>query len=150
MSTERRTSENNENEQERSPARSGRRKSYHGVSALGVTTKFFLYLIITLVFIRCAAWCYSFGHSIFYSSSVDEKPGRDIVVNIGEGMNDRSTAMYLFDRGLIVSEFSFIVQARVFDFDIEPGEYTLNTSQTSREILKILSAGPSGAEEVSK
>ncbi len=139
MNSQKRTSENQEQGRY---SRNGRRKNYRGISALGVTTKFFLYFIITLVIIRCAAWCYGFGHSIFYSSSVDKKPGRDVVVNISENMTDRSAAMYLYDRGLIVSEFSFIVQARVFNFDMEPGEYTLNTSMTSREILKILDAGP--------
>lgn len=140
MSTQRGTSESFE--QRRNASRTGRRKNYHGVSTLGVTARFFLYLVIVLVFIRCAAWCYSFGHSIFYSTSVDKKPGRDVTVTIGDNMTDRSAAMYLYDRGLIVSEFSFIVQARVFDFEIQPGEYQFNTSMTSREILKMLDAGP--------
>lgn len=41
--------------------------------------------------------------------------------------------------GLINNQYSFIIQAMVYDYEIQPGDYILNTSMTSREILDILS-----------
>lgn len=92
-------------------------------------------------------WSYGLGHSVFYSTSVDKAPGRDITVNIGRGMNARSTAMYLKERGVIANEFSFVVQSQILGFEIVPGSYTFNTSQTSREILEKIDAGKTDSGE---
>jgi len=90
---------------------------------------------------------YNFGHSIFYAESVEEAPGHDITVNIPEGASEKEAAEILLDKGLINNKYSIIVQAKFFDYEVTPGTYTFNTSQTSREILKQLHEGPPSEEE---
>ena len=78
-----------------------------GSSIFGMSIRIVVYIVITLLFLRCITWSYGLGHSIFYSSAVDSPPGREIEVNIGQGMDARSTALYLKEKGLINNEFSF-------------------------------------------
>ena len=47
----------------------------------------------------------------------------------------------LYDKGVIENKFSFEIQARFFDIRMHTGEYTFNTSQTSREILEMIDEG---------
>lgn len=90
---------------------------------------------------------YEFGHEIFYASAVEPAPGRDKTVTVKEGTDLIQTARLLNDRGLIANEYSFIIQARFFNYKINPGSYTLNTSMTSREILQMMNGNTGKKEE---
>lgn len=78
---------------------------------------------------------YDFGHSIFYAQAVEPSPGHDVTVTIHDGDSLETVADMLKNRGLVANKYSIIVQAKFFDYEVNPGEYTFNTSQTSREIL---------------
>jgi aminodeoxychorismate lyase len=97
--------------------------------------------ILVLVLIAGIPFAYKFGHSVFYASSVDSPPGRNIQVNVVEGMSFDKLADTLYDKGVIENKFSFEIQARFFDIRMHTGEYTFNTSQTSREILEMIDEG---------
>ena len=97
-------------------------------NVIKVSMRLIIYALMILVMIKGATMAYSFGHGIFYAASVEPPPGRDI-------------------EGLIVSKFSFEVQAKFFEYKIKPGNYILNTSQTSRQILDILNVGPEEKKE---
>ena len=86
--------------------------------------------ILVLVLIAGIPFAYKFGHSVFYASSVDSPPGRNIQVNVAEGMS--------FDK---LADTLYEIQARFFDIRMHTGEYTFNTSQTSREILEMIDEG---------
>lgn len=81
---------------------------------------------------------YEFGHEIFYASSIDPEPGHDKHVSIKEGTSAAQTAKKLKSLGLIDNEYSFIIQSVFFDYQVYPGDYTLNTSMTSKEMLQIM------------
>ena len=40
--------------------------------------------------------------------------------------------------GLINNKLIFIIQAKFFDYEVYPGTYTLNTSMTSRDMMKAI------------
>lgn len=109
---------------------------------MGVSLKLIVYAVVLLILVRGTYIAYNFGHEIFYASSVDKEPGKDIEVNIPEGYDAKSTAGLLKNKGLISNELSFVAQSKFFELDIKAGEYILNTSNTSREILEILDDGP--------
>lgn len=90
---------------------------------------------------------YEFGHEIFYASSVEAKPGRDQSVTVKEGTSVVQTAKLLAEKGLIANEYSFIIQARFFDYKVNPGDYTFNTSMTSKEILQMMNDNKGEEEE---
>lgn len=110
---------------------------------ISVFVKTLFYALIVAALIRGVTVFYQFGHNIFYASSVDAPPGRDVKVNVTEDMNFESLSKILYDDGVIKNEYAFRIQAKFFDFRINPGEYTFNTSQTSREILEMIDDGMS-------
>ncbi len=115
-------------------------------AVIAVTVRIIIILLLVTVVTRGAKTAYEFGHAIFYDSSVDEAPGRDISVEIPASMGTSEVASLLKEKGVIGNRASFIVQARFFEYDIRPGSYVLNSSKTSREILEQLEAGPSPEE----
>lgn len=89
---------------------------------------------------------YDFGHSIFYAQAVEEAPGHDVMVLVHDTDSIEDVAETLKNRGLINNKYSIIVQAKFFDYEVVPGEYTFNTSQTSRDILEQMNDGVQGRE----
>lgn len=92
-------------------------------------------IVVTAAGIR---WAYSFGHSIFYEESVEEAPGHDVTVTIPKDATPKDVGALLQNKGLIKNKYSIIVQTKFFDYEIVPGTYQLNTSMSSREMLKII------------
>ncbi|WP_394522980.1 endolytic transglycosylase MltG [Lacrimispora sp. JR3] len=90
---------------------------------------------------------YEFGHEIFYASAVEEEPGQDKNITIDKGTSVAGVAKLLKDKGLIANEYSFIIQAKFFNYKINPGSYTLNTSMTSRDILQMMNENTEEEEE---
>ena len=88
---------------------------------------------------------YDFGYSVFTTESVEAPPGRDVEVTVLTGMSSRSVGSLLANAGVIRNATVFTVQAAIYGYEIRPGTYTLNTSQTMESILLALSEGP-GAE----
>ena len=72
-------------------------------------------------------------------------PGRNVQFTVLEGQSVRSVGEELVQNGLTASSAIFAVQARIYGYEILPGTYTLNTSQTIYEMLRIMSAPPETA-----
>ena len=89
--------------------------------------------ILVLIMLVGIPFSYQFGHSIFYASSVDSPPGRNVEVTVEEGTSFKKLADELYSAGVIENKFSFEIQAK----------YTFNTSQTSRQILEMIDDGVS-------
>lgn len=90
---------------------------------------------------------YEFGHEIFYASAAEPAPGRDKMVNVKEGTDLIHAARLLKDGGLIANEYSFIIQAKFFNYKVKPGSYALNTSMTSKEILQMMNGNTGKKDE---
>jgi len=90
---------------------------------------------------------YEFGHEIFYASAMEAEPGRDKEITVNKGTSVSQAAKLLKDNGLISNEYSFIIQAEFFDYKVKPGDYTFNTSMTSKEILQMMNENTEEKEE---
>ena len=104
--------------------------------------KIVIYILI-LILIAGIPFAYQFGHSIFYGSSVDIPPGRNVGVSIDENASFGQLADILYGDGIIENKFSFEIQAKFFDIRMHTGDYIFNSSQTSREILEMIDEGAS-------
>lgn len=110
---------------------------------ISLSLKLIIYALIILLLYEAVIRGFAFGHSIFYAEAAEEPPGREVAVHIPEGETAAEAAGLLKKEGLIKSEFSFIFQSRFYDYEeIYPGDYTLNTSMTSKEILQKLNEKP--------
>ena len=87
-------------------------------------------------------WAYRFGYSVFTTPTAEQAPGRNVEFTVLEGQTLRSVGEELVQNGLTASSAVFVVQARIYGYEILPGTYTLNTSQTIYEMLRIMSDKP--------
>ena len=81
---------------------------------------------------------YSLGHEVFSPTAVAEAPGTDKEFTIRNGESLSEVAEELEKSGLINNKLIFIIQAKFFDYEVYPGTYTLNTSMTSRDMMKAI------------
>lgn len=111
-------------------------------TAVAIAVRVIVYSLLTVALIKGSQVAYNFGHEIFYISSVEEAPGRDVSIRISKGETATDVAEELEDKGLIKNRASFYVQCWFFEYDINPGTYVLNTSMTPRQMLELIDAGP--------
>lgn len=81
---------------------------------------------------------YSIGHEIFSPTAVSGAPGKDMEITVKEGESVSAVAGELEKSGLIKDKLIFVIQAVFYDYEVYPGTYTLNTSMTSKEMLKLI------------
>ena len=116
-------------------------------TVIGISGKLILYALVILLLAEGITRGYAFGHSLFYESSVEQAPGRDIVVTVPDGQSDSDTIHELKKDGLIDNELAMRVQMKFYDYEIHPGTYTLNTSMSANKMLQILNEKADKEEE---
>ena len=81
---------------------------------------------------------YHIGYEIFSPTAMEEAPGTDkeIVIEEGESLSDVAAKME--EEGLISSRMIFVIQAKIYEYEIHPGTYQFNTSETSKDMLREL------------
>ena len=85
---------------------------------------------------------YDFGYSVFTTGPAEEAPGREVEVTILTGMSTRSVGSLLTNAGVLRNATVFYVQAMIYGYEIKPGTYLFNTSQSMDSILIKLAQGP--------
>ena len=96
---------------------------------MGFIVRASILAIAILVVVRVGKEAYDFGFRIFTEEAVSPAPGRDVAVG-----------KMLEEKGLIRDYKLFYVQKKcsVYDDDIKPGFYTLNTSMTADDMFAII------------
>lgn len=103
------------------------------ISSLAI--KVIAFALVVLLLFEFGRVSFSFGRSIFYQEPMEDKPGTDIVLTLDKDDNMSSVAAILKEEGLIRKEFPFVIQSSLYKISIIPGEYVLNTSMTTKEML---------------
>ncbi|MCB7318633.1 endolytic transglycosylase MltG [Lacrimispora sp. 210928-DFI.3.58] len=115
---------------------------------ISISVKLIVYALIILLLYEAVIRGFAFGHSVFYAEAVEEAPGRDVSVTVPKDESVSEAADLLAEKGLIKSEIAFLFQSKFYDYEtMYPGNYTLNTSMTSKEILQTLGTKPSEESE---
>ena len=93
---------------------------------------FFLY--------KFSLFAYDYGYRIFAETPVDREPGIDVNVAIVEGKTVKQIGKLLEEKGLIRDGRLFVLQETFSEYSgkLNPGVYTLNTSQTPYEMMAIM------------
>ncbi len=108
----------------------------------GVAGRVIIAALLLLLTFEGLRICFDFGHDIFYQQPMEADPGTDHVVTLEDGATMQSTAEQLKDEGLIRNELAFVIQGELYQINLYPGDYTLNTSMTTKEILTALNTDP--------
>lgn len=108
----------------------------------GVAGRVIIAALLLLLTFEGLKFCFDFGHDIFYQRPVEAEPGTDHVVSLPEGSTMQSVADQLSEEGLIRNKTAFVIQGELYEINLYPGDYTLNTSMTTKEILAALNTEP--------
>lgn len=116
-------------------------------AVIAVSSRLIILALVILLLYEGVTRGYAFGHEIFYASAMEAEPGRNKEMTVAKGTSVAQVAKLLKDKGLIANEYSFIIQAEFFDYKVNPGDYTFNTSMTSKEILQLMNENTGEKEE---
>ncbi len=114
---------------------------------MGFIVRASILAVLILVVARVGKAAYDFGFRIFTEEAMSPEPGRDVAVTIVAGDSTMDVGKMLEEKGLIRDYKLFYVQKKcsVYDDDIKPGFYTLNTSMTADDMFAII-AGKKDSE----
>lgn len=109
-------------------------------------------LLIILGMGRLCYGAYDMGYRIFTEQPVDEVPGRDVIVVVEKGTSSLALGKTMEEKGLVRSAYLFWIQMNLSAYagKVQPGTYTLSTSQTAREMLKVMSTKPAEDKETTE
>ena len=118
-----------------------KRKEVAG-NAVYTVVKIVAVVLIVMVVYRLGSMAYTYGERIFGEQPMAEAPGTDIPITVEETDSVRDVADKLEQAGLIRDAGLFVIQEKLVGFKsgIQPGTYTLNTSQTPEEMIETMSA----------
>lgn len=110
---------------------------------------FMITLILIYGAVRLCSVSYDYGYRLFTEPAMEEKPGRDVLVQVKEGMSVRDIAKQMEEKGLVRDSNLFYVQVILSDYKdaFKPGVYTLNTSMEPKELMIAISPEPKDTEE---
>ncbi len=111
-------------------------------NAVYTVVKIVAVVLIVMVVYRLGSMAYTYGERIFGERPMAEAPGTDIPITVEETDSVRDVADKLEQAGLIRDAGLFVIQEKLVGFKsgIQPGTYTLNTSQTPEEMIETMSA----------
>lgn len=104
----------------------------------GMAWRVILIAAIVFLLLQGIRVAYSYGHGLFYAHALagDGAPEQEFVITDGESL-DR-LAKELEEAGLIDNRQAFVLQAHLYELEIEPGSYTLSPSMTVVDIIEHL------------
>lgn len=116
-------------------------------TAIRMVIRLIFLLLIVLIFHHVISSGYDFGYNLFAAPAVSPPPGREVLFSVESGESTADIIDGLAEAGLIRDRFSFRCQIAFYDKILQPGEYKMNTSMTSKEILMYLNDGPGSLQE---
>lgn len=115
-------------------------KSRIALSVVGSILSMAIMVLIAIAVLRTGKTAYEMGYRIFTEPAMEEAPGRDVTVEIKAGMSSVELGNVLEEKKLVDNGMLFMIQLIVLDYDdkLKPGTYTLNTSQTAKEMMQVM------------
>ena len=116
---------------------------------LHVCISILVFLLVLFGHVKLGGQAYDLGYRVFTERPMENEPGTDVTVRVSEGMNALSLGTVLEEKGLVRDNKLFAIQMMLSAYakKVKPGLYTLNTHQTSREMLKVMAAEEPKEEE---
>lgn len=118
------------------------------MSIAGTIFRLAILAVCVLLISKAGKYAYDFSYRIFTEEPMSPAPGRDVAVTIVQGDSVMDVCKMLEEKGLVRDAKLTWVQKKVsvYDDDIKPDFYTLNTSMTADEMFAII-AGKKNDEE---
>lgn len=105
------------------------------------------YLIIIYLAVRVGSVIYDTSYQVFGNEGTVESDGTDVYIKIDQGETTMNVASKLEQNKVIDNKYSFYIHAKLREYPIMPGIFTLNTSMDYDEIFTIITV-PNSEEEL--
>lgn len=116
-------------------------------TVLKVTFRIFTYLILLFIIYFVGMRAFAFGEKIFSEEGAQAKPGTQVEITIPQSADKDQIIDILYDSGLVKDKTVFQIQSILYEMKAKAGTYSLNTSDSPEEIIKVITAGPKSEEE---
>ena len=115
---------------------------------LSTSIKIVVYMLVAVGIYVILSGAFSFGEQIFSENGMAAKgKGTEIQVTIPKDASSKEIGDILKKNGLIENSYAFVIQVMLYEADIVPGKYVLNTEENPKEIIEILSGVTKDQEE---
>ena len=107
-------------------------------------------VLIVFVLLKAGEVAYEMGFRVFTEPAMDASPGRDVAVRVEKEMSGLELGSVLEEKKLVENGVLFAIQLRLSAYagKLKAGTYTLNTSQTAVEMIRLLAGeGTEDTEE---
>lgn len=107
---------------------------------LGYVLNTLLIVLVAFVVLQIGTAAYHMGYRIFTEPAMESSPGRDVRVEVEEGMSAKELGIELEEKQLIDDHTLFYIQLKISAYadKIKPGLYTLNTSMDAEEMMQVM------------
>lgn len=80
---------------------------------------------------------FDFGYRVFTEEAIEAEPGREVLVQVKEGMSAKEIGSMLEEKGLVRDANLFMLQLKLSAYSdkIKPGVYALRTSMTPKDMI---------------
>lgn len=97
-------------------------------------------ILILFAIVKVGTVAYDLGYRVFTEPALEREPGRDVIIQLKRGMSELELGSLLEEKRLIDNGIVFAIQLRLSAYSdkLKPGQYTLNTSQTAKEMMQIM------------
>ncbi len=116
---------------------------------INLTVRLCILAAVCVIIKRVCVLSYEYGYRVFSEAPVTEGEGVDKVIEIPMGSSAMEIGEILQESGLIRDRKLFFMQELLSSYrgDLKPGNYTLNTSMTAEEMMKVMSGEAEKEEE---
>lgn len=106
-------------------------------------------LLIVYAGVRISKTAYDFGYRVFTETAIDKAPGKDVTIQVTDGMSAKELGEELEAKGLVRDARLFQIQLKLSAYSkkIKTGVYTLNTSMTPKEMMVVMAGATDSTEE---
>lgn len=110
------------------------------LSVLTSVLSLLMIVLILFLFLRVGNAAYDLGYRVFTEPALEEAPGQDVMVELEEDMTVLELGSFLEEKRLVKNGLLFAIQLQISDYKdkIKAGTYTLNTSQTAKEMMQAM------------
>lgn len=121
------------------------------MSVMGTIVRIAILAVCILFVSKAGKYAYDFAYRIFTEEPMSSAPGRDVSITVVQGDSLMDICNMLEEKGLVRDAKLTWIQKKVsvYDNDIQPGFYTLNTSMTAEEMFAIIAGKSSDEDEES-
>ena len=112
---------------------------------INVSLKLILLALVCILMYEGVTRGYSFGHEIFDPTPMESGEGTAKQVTVEDCMSVMEMES-LRGKRADTGRVRLLIESILYEYEIQPGTYTFRTTQTSMEILQMLSEGPKAEE----